>query len=118
MAVVIPTFQTVSSKFVQEIVLDGQLFTVRIHWNSRAQYWLLSIADNAGHSLEGRRLVPNWPVTQQSHFLIPTLPGEILCLQTTENVEGIITYDNLNNGWNLFYLTRQEFREWEASYGI
>lgn len=117
MAVIIPTFQNKSSKFRQDIVLGTTSVTLVFNWNSRAGYWFVSISDGI-YELKSRKLVGNWALLRRARAYFPTLTGDILALKTDLEAEPELTFDNLNNGWTLYYLTAAEIENWETFYGL
>jgi len=117
MAVIIPTFQNKSSKFRQDIILGGISVTLIFQWNTRSGHWFVSISDGI-HELKSKKLVGNWALLRRSRASFPTLTGDIIALRTDAEAATEITYDNLNNGWTLYYLTEQEVAEWESINGV
>lgn len=117
MATIVPTFQNKSSKFRQEIILDGLAVTLILEWNSRAGYWFLTITDGI-FTLWRKKLVANWPIFRQSRAAFPNLRGSIIALKTDLEAGPEVTYENLNAGWTLYYLTEEEVDQWEVDYGL
>lgn len=117
MAQVIPTYQDKGSKFSQDVIIGGISVTLTLKWNARAGYWFVSISDGE-YEIIGKKLVGNWPLLKQSRALFPNLSGDIIAFQTDTSAEGEITYDNLNNGWTLYYVTDEELESWEDANGI
>lgn len=117
MAIKIPTFQNRSSKFTQVIVLDDVSITLSLSWNTRANYWFLTITDGI-NVLSSKKIVPNWPILKRNRASFPTLSGDFILLKTDEDVGSEITYDNLNDGYTFYYLTQLEVIEWESANGI
>ncbi len=70
--------------FEQRVDLDGERFTLRLRFNSRAQRWFCNISDADGNPLAmGRALVLDAPLLLQLHHLdVP--PGELMAWDTTE----------------------------------
>lgn len=115
--IIIPTFQNKSSKFRQDIILNTISVTLTFQWNARAGYWFVSITDGT-YELLSKKLVANWPLLRRSRASFPTLTGDIIVLKTDQEAEGELTYDNLNNGWTLYYLDKFELVQWEISNGV
>jgi len=117
MAVIIPTFQNKSSKFRQDIILGDISVTLTFQWNARAGYWFVSLNDET-YELKSKKLVGNWALLRRNRASFPTFSGDIIALRTDLEAESEITYDNLNNGWTLYYFTALELENWESFYGI
>jgi hypothetical protein len=120
----IPTFQTLSSKFRQEIILGDRLMELVIRWNSRSESWFMDIADITDQNvtdqfINGIRLVPNWLLLRQYRSYFPDLEGDLILLKVDEAIEkDEVTYDNLGNGMDLLYADADEAEEWEDFYGL
>jgi hypothetical protein len=69
-------------------------------------------------SISGIKLVPNWLLMRQYQAQMPLFKGDLLMVKTDENITGGITYENLNNGWGLFYVTEDEAVDWEIENGF
>lgn len=117
MAIKIPTFQNKSSKFTQDIILGGVSITLSMRWDSRAGYWFVSLSDGT-YSITSKKLVAAWPLLKRNRASFPTLSGDLIALKTDEDVEGELTYSNLNNGYTLYYITQLELFTWESANGI
>lgn len=116
MAEKIPVFQNKSSKFRQDLVVGGISLTMVLRWDTRAGYWFMSINDD-NHELLNKKLVANWPIIRRSRASFPTLLGDFFLLKTDLEVGAEVDYDNLGNGWDLFFLDRFETLAWEQFYG-
>jgi hypothetical protein len=115
----IQTFQTNSSNFLQETILGQRVMTIIITWNSRSEAWYLSLKDeDTANELDGIKLVPNWLLIRQYHSQLPNFEGDLIIIKTDNDVEERITYNNLGNGWDLFYVTQDEAEQWEDFYGL
>ena len=42
---IIPIFQNASSKFIQQVTLNNEVFKIRFFWNTRDESWYMSILD-------------------------------------------------------------------------
>lgn len=113
----IPTFQDISSKFEQEIILGERIINLNIYWNSRAEAWYMDIIDDED-SLIGIKIVPGWLLLRQFKSFLPNFIGDLIVLKLDQEAENYLTYDNLNNGWDLFYATVSEAEFWEDKYGL
>jgi len=113
----IPTFQNKSSNFKQEIQLGDRLVELTIVWNSRSESWYITVVDGE-FTLTGIKLVPDWLLLRQYHSFLPELEGDILVSKENLDVEDRITYENLNNGWTLNYITAEEAEQWEDDNGL
>lgn len=117
MAEIIPTFQKNSSKFRQDLILGTVSVTLVFNWNTRVGAWFIDLSTDTCE-LKSKKLVANWPLIRRNRASFPCLTGDIVALKTDLEAGGEITYDNLNNGWTLFYLDRFELAEWEIENGV
>lgn len=117
MRLIIPTFQKNSSKFRQDIILGTALITLIFNWNTRAGAWFIDLkTDTCG--LKSKKLVANWPLIRRNRSSFKCLTGDLIALKTDLKAGDEITYDNLNNGWTLYYLDRFELAQWEIDNGV
>jgi len=114
----IPTYQTKSGKFKQEILLGGRTLNITIKWNVRCGCWFMDLEDvDDGSFLNSIKLVNNWLLLKQYKASIPNLEGDFIIKPVNTSDEDI-TYDNLGDGFDLFYATAEEADSWENFYGI
>ncbi len=80
--VVIPT-RTDLASYEMQIELGGDLFTLALHWNTRAATWFLDVADEDGAAIAtGVAVVIGWPLLR----LVQTTgapAGHLLAVDTT-----------------------------------
>jgi hypothetical protein len=93
--------------FTQQITLDGLLYTFEFNWNSRGEYWTLTIYNqNSERIIAGVKVILNFDLT--GRYTKITLPPGIL-LSTRENDDvSKIADGELGNLVNLFYVTEAE----------
>jgi hypothetical protein len=113
----IPTFQSTSANFLQEIELGLQLVQIRITWNSRVEFFFLNFTDQNGNELNGVKIVPNWPLLDWHRGTLEFV-GDLIVRKTDEEAGDEITYNNFGNGWNLTYLTAAEVAAWKNDNGF
>lgn len=113
----IPTFQTTSADFNQEIELGGQLVQLRIVYNIRVGFFFLDFTDQNGNVLYQIKMVPTWPLLSQHRGFID-FDGDILILKTDAEAGDNVSYDNFGNGWDLFYLSPDELSDWRDENGL
>jgi hypothetical protein len=113
----VPSFQSNSSKFRQDIIIGGVSVTLLLEWNSRSGYWFLSI-DDGTYQLENKKVVANWPILRRSRADFPSLSGDFILTQTDLEAASEVNYENLNNGWALFFYDQFELAEWESDNGV
>lgn len=115
----IQTYQNDVSNFEQEIILGNRLMILTISWNSRSEAWYMSLEDNdSGEIVKGIKIVPNWALIRQYRANLPNFEGDIIAMSTDADVGERITYDNLNDGYELNYVTTEEAEAWEDYYGV
>ena len=111
------TFQTASADFEQEVVLNGQLVTLRITWNTRVEYFFLLFTDSDGVSLGQIKMTERALLFRPHNYLI-NFKGDFLVLPKTQNVGTEIKYDELGNDWGLYYLDEKEVESWVVENGL
>lgn len=113
----IPTFQENSADFTQEIELNEQLVELRIVYNIRIGFFFLTFTDQNGNTLNGIKMVPNWPLMDWHRGTLE-FEGDLIIRQVDDEAGDLITYDNFGNGWNLTYLTIAEVDTWKDDNGF
>ncbi|MGD8707101.1 MAG: hypothetical protein PVI88_00270 [Nitrosopumilaceae archaeon] len=92
---------------------------ITLFWNSRSGAWYMDIEDNeTGDSVSGVKLIPDWPVLRQYRAYIPDFDGDIMVIAIDTDVDERITYENLNDGYELNYITAEELEQWEDYNGV
>lgn len=112
----IPVFQSASADFSQTIDLDGASTTIRLIWNTRINYWFVTVVTEGGR-LDGLKLVPQYPLMRYKRR-IPDLPGDFVAFKIDASLGEEVSYDELGAGWNLYYLTADEYDQWEDARGL
>lgn len=115
--IIIPTFQKKSSKFRQDIILGNASLTLVCNWSIRSNAWFIDLFNDTCE-LKSKKLVANWPLIRRNRASFPCLTGDIIAIKTDFDAGGEITYDNLNDGWALYYLDQFELVEWETANGV
>lgn len=113
----IPTFQLTSSDFIQKVTLNNQVVTIRIKYNVRSFCFHMDFTDQDGNVLTGIKMVTNWPLLK-AHKTVLNFSGDIILLPTDTNVDSRLTYENLNTGWGLMYITPEEYEDWRLANGL
>lgn len=113
---ILPAFQTISADFTYKIALGSALYTVRLMWNSRSQYWHLTLADSLGGRVDGVKVVEKWPLLTPHRAQIK-LAGDIVAMPLTATAAPL-GYDNLGVEWALAYLPTSELATWKAANGL
>ena len=107
--IIIPIFKSVSSTFTQRIELDTVIYVLTIQWNSREEAWYLSIfTDNEDPILSGLKLVPNYQLLDQYEHIEALPNGDFAVIDLEVGSQGVITYDNLGERYQLIYLSESE----------
>jgi hypothetical protein len=117
MAQEIPILLEQSADFVQTVELDGAVVVIRITWNVRNDTGFMEFTDGDGNTINGIKIVPNWPLLRQLKGST-SIDGDFIVVRDDNTVETEITYDNLGSGQNLYYVTQEELLVWEDYYGV
>lgn len=115
--VIIPIFNNTSSRFKQNINLDGTIYNLYIYWNDRTEQWFLDIRDNEEEPiLTGRLLSPNFPTLRQ-YVSYEGLPeGEFVLIDIKDDLtDPDVTFDTINVRYQLVFFTNQEIEDAQSS---
>jgi len=113
----LPIFQNSSSDFTFNIDLDLISCTVRLIYNIRNGSWFMDLV-TASSSIQGVRLVEDFPLLYQNKAIISDLKGDFLVTRITDVDSTELTYDNFGVDWVLQYLTSTEVDAWSTTNGI
>jgi len=110
MPTILPTFQTVSSKYQFTISLEDKTYQLYFNWNTREQAWYMDISDTDGVLIQaGIKVVVGYYLLQQykSNGLLP--PGDfyVLDLQESPNAAGV-GFSDFGVRYQMVYLTKEE----------
>ena len=109
--------QRTTADFSFEIELNVQLVSFRIQWNSRTEFFHMNFTDPDGFEITSLKMIQNWPLLDLHQASLNFL-GDLLILKEDESLGDVIGYEDLGNGYNLYYLTEEEFSSWEAANGF
>jgi len=115
----IETFQVQSADFVQTVELDGIFASIRLIFNIRSETWFINEYKelDTDKTLLGVKIINDFPLFLAMKTRID-LPGDFMIIKEDESLTDSIGYDNLNNGYNLYYLTADEVLEWKVENGL
>lgn len=103
----IPFFNEFDS-FEQEIVLEDSVYNLKFNYNSRGDFWTMSVrAPDLTVLVGGVKVVLNYELINQWLPGREIPPGEIFTVDTTDG-ELRINRDNLGLVANLFYIPEGE----------
>jgi hypothetical protein len=100
---------TTYPSFTEDVVLDDVRYTLAFTWNTRGEFWSLSISDvNRTPLVQGIKVVPNYDLLEGFHHLkVPA--GAIVALDSSGNLDKIAYGDFSNNRkLSLLYVTEAE----------
>ena len=104
----IPVFDY--ADYSESVVLDGNPYRLAFSWNTRGEYWSLTISDSSGNVLvDGLKLVINFELISE-YAAAGFPPGALLAVDTTGTLSRI-GRDDLGEKVRLYYLTGEEFAE-------
>jgi len=67
-----------------QVNLDGQVYEIKIRFNTRVGRWYINIKDTSGNEiLSGIKLLTNIPLIGQYQSLANLPPGEFMCIDET-----------------------------------
>ena len=105
--IVIPSFSSTASDFEQKITLEEQELVVRLSWNSRSEFWYLSLDDQKGHTLNSRKLIPFFPLVGKHKALMP-ITGDLWLMPEQDVSPEYPTFEGLGTTHNLYWLNDSE----------
>lgn len=112
----LPSFANRSPDYRYTINLAGTIYSIRMVWNVRCEYWFLTVVDQFGGRVDGVKVVPNWPLLTLHRAQIK-MSGDLIALPLGNAPE--IAYDGLGGKTHkLVYLTADELIAWESSNGM
>lgn len=93
--------------FIEQVTLDGVAYTFKFDWNSRGEFWSVSVYDATGTGLLlGLKLMNNGELYKRySKTQMP--PGMIGVINNTGSFQKI-TYDDVGRTCDIVYLTGVE----------
>lgn len=93
--------------FTQQVILDGETFTLRCHYNEREDSWYLDLLDVEQNPIVcGRKLVADWPLLHRSrHESLP--PGQLYMVDVSEVGEDP-SLDDIGSRVILIYADEEE----------
>lgn len=91
--------------YTEKVTLDGVVYTLEFHYNSRKDVWVMDIGDSAGVVLlAGVPLIIDYPLTARFIGVIEGLPpGQFVMVDETDQ-ERNAGRDNLGNDIKLIYV--------------
>lgn len=113
----LPVFQNVSSDFTINFLVENTRVQLRFMWNILTGYWMVNeyLEPDTGKRATGIKVIPEYPLTEN---ITKSIQGALVVFRTDKNVSRDITYENFGKGWDLFYLTPDEYEEWEDLVGL
>jgi len=96
--------------FTETTALDGIPYVLDIHWNTRGEFWALSISDKANNKLvSGIKVTLGYDLLESCRYL-DGMPKGALVVIDAANGETRIAYDDFSNkrGLLLTYVTEAE----------
>lgn len=113
----IPIFSDQSSIFTMNIELNSISVDLTLTYNIRNERWYISLVTE-NNSLYYRKLVENFPLVYPHKAIFPELSGDFFVIKNVNKSDNMITYENLGNGWDLFYYDESEMQDWADDNGI
>lgn len=116
--ILLPTFQTASSRFFYNIILESKVFILTFDWNARSENWFLTIeCKEENTKINNLKIILNYPLLSQHKAIFPSLKGDLL-LQKIDNTSDDFGYDNFLINYGLYYYTADEYNTWKVDNGI
>lgn len=118
MALQIPVFQTLSADFTQVVTLENTDVTIRLTFNTRTESWMMNLSAG-NYSLNGIKLVKNFPLLMRHKALFPVLDGDLIVLKISDDVNiNDLDYESLGLYFTIFYVTSEEIELWRDVNGL
>ncbi len=105
----IPVFNDYAD-YSESVVLDGSPYRLAFSWNTRGEYWSLTVSDSSGNVLvDGLKLIINFELI--SEYAAAGFPlGALMAIDTTGTLTRIGRND-LGEKVKLYYLTGEELAQ-------
>lgn len=114
----IPLFQDQSADFTQNIDLDSVNTEIRLIYNTRIETWMMHL-NSANYTLNGIKLVKNFPLIWRHKALFPELPGDFIILKLSDDINvNDLDYDTFGVYFALYYLSAEELESWKTNNGL
>jgi hypothetical protein len=105
MSVIIPVLEY--PFFIEDVTLDGNLYSFQFSWNSRGRFWTLTILDKAESILiAGIKVVLNYELLRV--YRGKGLPRGGLVAVDEKGISHRIEWGNLGDTITLVYMTEDE----------
>jgi hypothetical protein len=113
----IPVYPLISSDFSENLLIEGVRINLRFMFNSQTEFWMLNeyLEPDTGNRATGIKVKPQYPLTEN---IDTSLKGCLMVGRTDKAVGEQITYESFGLGWDLFYLTEEEYDLWKDTVGI
>ena len=82
---IIPVSETTDS-FIEQVDLDGRVYDLRFHWNSRDNHWFLDIGRDGIFLINGVKLVSSSDLISE-FGRIEELPPGLLSVEDLDNID-------------------------------
>jgi len=105
-AKLLPVYVSDSPRYLYNIPLDGDIFVLYFHWNSRENFWYMDIlkSDGTTNILTGIKLVPNYRLLKQYKAIDGLPKGDFVLYDSEENVQDEqLTFENFGVRYKMLY---------------
>jgi hypothetical protein len=106
-----------ASNTTQQVAFSGRVLQLKILWNEPSGAFFMDISDGLGGSIQGLRLVENFPILANNKAFID-FSGDVLVLREDSSSEEVITYSNFGVSWVPYLVTAEELEAWRLSNGL
>lgn len=114
----IPIFNDIAPSFSMNISLGNRDVEITCKWNNESEAWYMDFIDSE-YEIYGLKIVHNYLLLKNRKNLVPDFVGDLILLKTDDSIlEDRPDFDNLGNGFDLFYVTSEEAESWEDEYGV
>ena len=118
MSVQLPVYNEESADFEYNIDLDAVNMTIRLTWNTRVEYWFMSIS-TTDTEIQGVKITENFLLLDQYKASLYNIPGDFIIQKISDDIgNNTLTYSNLGVNWGLFYFDEDEVEEFKTENGI
>ena len=110
--VTIPTYQSTSARWSEEVELDDTTYILYFYWNARDSAWYMDIYNSDDDLiLAGIKLVLGYALLHQYAYLAGLPDGEFMvCDTNTDNpYSEDLDFDNFGDRYQLVYISKDEY---------
>lgn len=102
---------------ISVLIPERMVINIVMRWNCRDSSWWIEVA-NGGRNIGPLRVVDKFPILY-SHKALSPIEGDIIAVPLSDGESrDLADYNAFDDSWGLFWLSPEELKLWEKSYGL